>query len=175
MGPSQMIYSIAAVAMAGALSLSVSRGSVAGKKQVIRHQLVSQVSGVANEILEDIGSKPFDYRTSEANFPTPPNSAAELTQVSNFGGNCDPELDCADIDDFHGKTLSRLPGGLPFDVAVTVSYVNEDDPNATASVPTFAKEVTLTITSPFIYHGRPDNLIPITISRVFTYFKNTTV
>ena len=175
MGPAQLIYAVSAVAMAGALSLSVSRGIFASKQLAFRNQMLTQVSGVANEILEDIGSTPFDDRTRPGNFPAPPNSAAELTQLSNFGGNCDPEATCDDIDDFHGKSFSREPGGIPFNVDVSVKYVSEDDPASVETAPTFAKEVTLTITTPYVYRGTLDHPIKIVISRVFTYFKNTTV
>lgn len=170
MGPSQVIYSLLALTIVGILGFSVSRGLMSVGQRAYQNETLTQVSGVANEILEDIGSRAFDANT----ISSVPGSVSELTAVAGFGGGCDPEVSCIDIDDFDGKTLYREREGLDFTVDVRVEYVDQDDPTLVSSTPTFAKQVTLSITTPYVYkENNPDSLITMQMSRVFTYNRTT--
>ena len=176
MGISQLTYAFAAVAMAAVLSFQFFVGSSIARSQIYKNEILTQVSGVATEILEDIGASAFDNRTREDLFETPPAGAGALTPAASFGGVSAEDCAslCLDIDDFHGLTFREEHGGFDFDVSIAVRYVNPDDPEQSSGTNTFAKEVILRITNSNIYHaGRPDSLMPIEIGRVFTYLQTS--
>ena len=179
MGVAQVIYALAALAMTGILSFQFLLGSAAIRTRVYSNEILTQVSGVANEIIEDIGTRAFDNRTREDLYNEAPTSASELTASGDFGGvvlanyaNCDSS--CLDIDDYHGLTFVRNRDGIDFVVAISVRYVDPDNPEVEAFTQTYAKEVILTITNPNIYRfNNPDSLIQIEIGRVFGYFRTS--
>lgn len=78
---------------------------------------------------------------------------------------------CNDIDDLHGIEWQRvevpLSNGtsLPFEVSVSVSYVNELDPSIPSADPTFSKLVVLRARTPVL--PRVEELIRL--ERVITY------
>jgi len=171
-----VIYALAALAMTGILSFQFLLDSAAIRTRVYSNEILTQVSGVANEIIEDIGTRAFDNRTREDLYADAPTSETELTASGNFGGvalaNCDTS--CKDIDDFHGLTFTRNRDGIDFDVSITVRYVDPDNPDVEAFTQTYAKEVILTITNPNIYRlNNPDSLVQIEIGRVFSYFRTS--
>ncbi|HEY5564002.1 MAG TPA: hypothetical protein VIL33_00335 [Rhodothermia bacterium] len=179
MGTSQVIYALAALVIAAILSFQFLLGSRTANSRVHSNEILTQVSGVATEIIEDIGSRAFDNRTREDLFETSPDSAGELTDPADFGTlspysmeECDSL--CMDIDDYHGQIFQAEHDGIDFEVGITVRYVDPDNPETVSGGKTFAKEVILGITNPNIYReGNPDSLITIEVGRVFTYFKTT--
>ena len=119
-----------------------------------------------------VGAQPFDARTDTLLYPDPPSGPHELTAESYFGGECDPYLNCLDIDDFHGKTIV-IQRGTSYSVTVDVKYVNELDPTILAGTQTFAKLVTLTIENTYIRDPVEDRPLAMNISRVYTYLRTT--
>ncbi|HUF09916.1 MAG TPA: hypothetical protein VMO47_11380 [Rhodothermales bacterium] len=176
MGTSQVIYALAALVIAGILSFQFLLGSRATNSRVYSNEILTQVSGVATEIIENIGSRAFDHFTREDLYP-PPDSAGQLTDPGDFGWGGSPEACdtlCMDIDDFHNVTFQKEHDGIDFEVTVTVRYVDPDNPETVVAGKSFAKEVLLGITNPNIYReGNPDSLITMEVGRVFTYFKTT--
>ncbi len=154
------------------LAFNVQRGTMSTQQRIISNEVLTQFSGVGDEILDDIGSLPFDERTDAARNPTRLASASELEAPAYFGGNCNPDVnyaDCKDIDDFHGKSRTLEREGLAYDAAIEVRYVDEDDPTIAIQSKTFAKEVVLHITSPHILDSQSSEPLSIVIARVFTY------
>ena len=156
---------------------------------MVLNEVVTQVTGISVDILEHIGNKFFDESTDEtgispADFPLV-TFTAELTGEGGFGNTgdgatCDHtnfyDPDCNDIDDFHGITLNRTVEGIPYTAVVSVDYVDEDNPDTDQDpdlphTRTFAKMVTVTITSPYLLLGN----IPLEVKlhRVFTYNRIT--
>ena len=177
MGTSQVIYALAALVIAAILSFQFLLGSRTTNARVHSNEILTQVSGVATEVIEDIGSRAFDNRTREDLFETPPDSAGDLTDPGDFGWGGTPEACdtlCMDIDDFHGLTFQEEHDGIDFEVTVTVRYVDPDNPETVVGGKSFAKEVILEITNPNIFfENNPDSLLTIEVGRVFTYFKTT--
>lgn len=174
MGVQQLIYATAAVVIVAVLSFQFLLGSAATQSRAYKNEVLTQVSGVAAIVIEDMASRAFDNRTREDLFEEPPATANELTDPGEFGGVAADKCDslCKDIDDFHGLTFHKVHGGLDYEVSVTVRYVDPDSPGQVSATKQFAKEVVLNITNPTIYHrGKPDSLISIEIGRVFTYFR----
>ncbi len=167
-----MIYAVIAVLIAGMLNYFVLVGSKAVEGRQYQNEILTQVSGVAHEVLDQIGARPFDARTDTLLYPDPPSGPQELTAESYFGGECDPYLNCLDIDDFHGKTMV-IQRGTSYSVTVDVKYVDELDPTMLAGTQTFAKLVTLTIENTYIRDPVEDKPWAINISRVYTYLRTT--
>lgn len=177
MGTAQVIYALAALAIASILSFQFLISSRAANSQIHSNEILTQVSGVATDMIEWIGSTAFDNRTREDLYSDPPSSADSLTASGGFGGIANAEACdslCMDIDDFHGLTFAEQYDGIDFDVEVTVRYVDPSNPDSVVVGPSFAKEVILGITNPNIYRGgNPDSLVTIEVGRVFTYFRTT--
>lgn len=80
-------------------------------------------------------------------------------------------LTCDDVDDLHGLSIEMERDGLTYDVAVAVEYVLPTDPTVVSSSPTFAKRLTLTITSAdYEIGGSP---LEVVLSRAFMYDRVT--
>ncbi len=172
MGIAQVLYAVIAMVMTSLLAFNVQRGALNAQQRVISNEVLTQFSGVGEEILEDIGSLPFDERTDVTRNPTRLASASELKAPAYFGGNCNPDAnyaDCKDIDDFDGKSRTLEREDLVYYVAIEVRYVDEDDPTIARQSQTFAKEVVLHITSPHILDSQSSEPLSIVIARVFTY------
>ncbi len=172
MGIPQVLYAVIAMMIASLLAFNVQRGTMSAQQRVISNEVLTQFSGVGDEILEDIGSLPFDERTDVTRNPTRLASASELKAPAYFGGNCNPDADyadCLDIDDFHGKSRTLEREGLAYDAAIEVRYVDEDDPTIAIQSQTFAKEGVLHITSPLILDSQSSEPLSIVMTRVFTY------
>jgi hypothetical protein len=185
MGATQVIYAVLALGVLGFLTLIMGRSQQAVYYEMYQNEFLTQFTGVATEILEDIGSHPFDYYTEDGqgwNADNPP----QITGITQDGGAewgnaCTVFVNC-DIDDFDNAgvgTFQRDRNGVTFDVTTEVRYVDENDPTLAAPSDnggrTWMKEVTLTITSPDIYKkNNPDSLIEMQMSRVFSYFKTQT-
>ena len=178
MGTTQVIYAVLALAIIGFLTLFLGRSQQTVYHQMYQNEMLTQVSGVANELMEDIGAHPFDFYTEdgqgwdEENPPMLDGITAD--GGPEWGNSCTMFVNC-DIDDFDNPdvgTFERVRNGIEFDITTEVGYVNEDDPTLDSGVRTWMKEVTLTISSPQIYkQNNPDSLIEVTMSRVFSYFK----
>lgn len=179
MGTSQIIYAVLALGVIGLLTLLMGRSQQTAFHQIHQNEMRTQLTGVSTEILEDIGSHPFDYYTEGGqgwNEDEPPTSADAITADggAEWGNDCTIFVDC-DLDDFDNPdvgTFVRDRNGVEFEVTTEVRYVDENDPTKASAGQTWMKEVTLTITSPDIYfQGHPDSLIEMQMSRVFSYFK----
>lgn len=140
------------------ISLNVQRASLNAKVQVIDNEMETMAGGVALEVLDYIGTKDFDSATADGKEVNSPN---ELTPQPFSTGQ--PFASADDVDDFHGmQTHTVAEFGFEFNVDAVVQYVNEDDPEQTSGSQTYAKRVTVTVSSE---HLRS----PVQISHVYSY------
>jgi hypothetical protein len=175
---SQLIYSLAALVTVILFSLSMNQGMNSEHTSMYATEILSQMSGVAEDIIDDVGRRalPFDSKVDpefvivpELGYPIVL-SATQITPEGSFGGCLAYDL-CADLDDFHGLTVVRSVGGLDFEAAIEVVYVDEDNPMYETGIQTFAKKVTITVTQgAVVIGGEP---LTTSYSRVFTYDKPT--
>ena len=139
------------------LSLNVQRASLSAKVQVIDNEMETIASGVALEVLDYVGSKPFDAATALAEVE----DESELTALPFSTGMAYEEAD--DIDDFNQIQTYTFPEfDFDFDIDITVEYVDENDPEAVATSQTFAKKVTVTINNEYLES-------PVQLSQAYTY------
>jgi len=170
----QALYGLLAMALVAILSLTVMRATRSTDNSILVNEMATQASGVGVDVLEAIGRLPFDSKTDTTKvftFPTV-TSADELTGEGSFGG-CASFADCEDIDDFDGLTVTRTLDDFEYDVEIQVRYVSEDSPDVYSGGNTFAKEVRVQITNPYIFFGDPSNPLTIEMRRVFTYQRAT--
>ena len=146
-----------ALMIAMLLSMNVQRASLRAKRHVIDTEMETIAAGVALEVLDYAGSKPFDAATAAGTVE----NTDELTPLPFFTGRTYDEAD--DLDDFHQiqpHTLSMFD--FDFEITSTVAYVDAADPEAVATSQTFAKKIVVTVG-----HGLLQR--PVQISRVYTY------
>ena len=158
------------------LSLTVMQAKRGTDNRILVNEIATQASGAGVDILEAISRFPFDSKTDTLKvftFPTV-TSASELTAEADFGG-ATSFADAEDIDDFDGVTLIRLLDGFTYSVGVEVRYVMEAAPDQYSGTQTFAKEVRLQVTNPYIFFGDASNPLTIEMRRVFTYQRATSV
>lgn len=172
---SQLIYAIAALAAVTLFSVSMRHTGVSTEQEMYLTEARSRMLGVARESVEKISRMevPFDANTNPDNlseyivFPYV-DSPSELTPSSAFGG-CDSDMvtNCFDLDDFDGvHQEDQEENGLPYDLDVSVAYVDTLDGSESSSQ-TYAKEVTVTITSSAVVIGGEP--VSVSYSRVFAY------
>lgn len=170
----QTIYGLIALALVSMLALSMHQGTTNTQQRHILNEVTTQVTGVGVEVFEHIGRPGIAFDKfvvdTESTFPTcgrttsadvftpedafvPAESYASSAYIEGFDGMTDVPIDRDDI---------------PFEVDIEVSYV---DPVTLvpSSVPTFAKEVTLTIASPFLFVKTPETPLEVRMQRVFEY------
>jgi hypothetical protein len=159
------------------LSLNLLRITTGTERQMVLNEVATQVTGFAVDIMEHVGNKWFDEVTDETGVTIFPlvTSQTQLTASTSFGNvgdglNCNPadfyDPDCNDIDDFHGMTVNRDLDGIPYTATISVRYVREDDPS-TVTDKSFAKEVSVVITSPYLLLGNTP--LQVTLTRVYAY------
>lgn len=173
----QTLYSLAAMALAMLLAINLYRGVTGTQQSMIVNEVATQLSGVGVDVLEHIGSFPFDSAVDTAKVATfpPITSVTDLTDDANFGNGCVQVENCEDIDDFDGKTIYRIENQMPYTIQVSVQYVEETDPSTASAVQTFAKEVTVSITNPNLTIGSLNTPFVVEMKRVFTYQVNIKV
>ncbi len=172
----QVFYALIAILLLALLSLTVQRTTQRLDARMHVNEVVTQASGVATSIVEAVGVRPFDSKTDTTKVTAFPavTSENQLTAAVNFGG-CTSFLLCEDIDDFDGLVITRNRDGFEFTATITVSYVNPDNPALASGSNTYAKEVLVEITNPFLFVGSRSNLITVPFRRVFTYQKTTSI
>ena len=153
----QTLMALLGLMIAMLLSLNVQRASLSAKAQVIDNEMETIAGGVALEVLDYVGSKPFDAATALAEVE----DESELTALPFSTGMAYEEAD--DIDDFNQIQTYTFPEfDFDFDIDITVEYVDENDPEAVATSQTFAKKVTVTINNEFLQ-------MPVQLSQAYTY------
>ncbi|MGA7306768.1 MAG: hypothetical protein WBW88_17985 [Rhodothermales bacterium] len=173
----QFIYALAALGVTMVLSLTMSNGSRRAAQRIYINEAVTQLSGVAYDVLEDIERSgiAFDERTDESRFAKPiqfplVKSSSDLTPETEFGG-CTEYTACKDIDDFDGMEITRTTQDYSYDIGLSVRYVNESVPSEVSTSQTFAKRIDATVKHPSItINGEP---LTVTVSRIVTYHRVT--
>lgn len=173
----QYLYALAALGLTMIFSLNLSNGTRHASQRIFINEAVTQLSGVAYDVLEDIERSgiAFDKETDESRHPKPVmfplvKSAGELTPEAEFGGCVDYDA-CRDVDDFDGLQITRTTQDHEYLIDLSVSYVEESNPTEVVSTQTFAKRISATVTHPsLVINGQP---LQVTIARIVTYHRIT--
>lgn len=180
----QTIYGLTAILIVVMLALNVMRIVTGTERKMVVNEVATQVRGLAVDVMEHVGNKWFDEVTDEtdaepSDFPLV-TASSFLTPESGFGTTGDGidctafyDPDCNDIDDYDGMTFSRDIEGIPFTATISVQYVDEDDPDQATGTQTYAKEVVVEVSSPFLLLG--NDPITVTLRRTFAYNRITSL
>lgn len=173
-----LIYAVMSIMLVGIFSTNMFRSIHQSELRMITNEVLTELTGAGYDVLEFIGRRAFDENTDESKidplvYPVI-TTVGQLTSIAGFGG-CDSFTlappGCDDIDDFDGVTADVTLGAFVYEVEVDVRYVVPTTAAPSAS-PTYAKEVTLTLTNPYVLIGADP--LQVTVSRVFTYGRHTT-
>lgn len=132
---------------------------------------VQEIRAVNIDFFDYLATIPFDARTvneADSTYVTP-SLATELTSPGGFGSSCTPFIDCIDLDDYHGKTIQRTLSWFDIETRIEVVYVSIDNPNVAPGTQTFAKEVRLFTSSPYLTEMN-SNFSEVRMARVYTYY-----
>lgn len=133
---------------------------------------VQEIRAINIDFFDFLATLPFDARTVNEDDPTyvTPYNPSELTPAANFGGGgCTPYVTCVDLDDYHGKTIVRNLSWFDITTRIEVVYVSVDNPNVETGTQSYAKEVRVYASSPFLTKVNA-NLSEIRMARTYTYF-----
>ena len=170
----QTLYGLIALALVSMLALNMQRGTTNTQQRQIFNEVATQVTGVASEVFDHIARDGvyFDKYVSDTRtlFPT----CGRTTTPSVFTAEAAfvPAASYATstyIEGFHGMTDIPIDrDDIQYLVDISVRYV---DPVtlAPSAVQTFAKEVTLTLSSPLLFLRTSSNPVEVTMSRVIEY------
>lgn len=174
----QVLYSIAAIMLLGITVLNINTKIHGTQDRLMFNELALQMTSVGAEMLNEIGKNDFDPSTIFGEvLPRNQLSPDDGTWGS---GTCNPDNNfsgCFVINDFHGKTaertLTRVQGGVSVDITynvtdITVEYVAETSPYAPSGTQTYAKKVTLNVSTPVLVDadGAP---FEVPMSRIYMY------
>ncbi len=175
-----LIFAVLSIMLVGLFSMNLHRSMHQSQNRMVVNEVVTALTGAGYDVLELIGRLPFDENTDESKkdpleYPVI-TSTNQLTPAAEFGGCTALALSnpaCDDIDDFHGiPTFTVTADGLEYEIDIVVQYVNPDSPDTPAGGNSYAKEVALTITNPYLRVG--DQPLQVNVRRVFTYNRHTT-
>ncbi|WP_456424711.1 hypothetical protein [Rhodocaloribacter sp.] len=156
---SQTLLALVALLITMQISLVNQRSILNARVTMVDNELETIATGAALDILDYIGTKPFDEATATGFV----SDAEDLTPLPFPTGGTYEEAE--DIDDFNGiqtYVYDTDIDDISFSAEIEVRYVDEDDITQVSVTPTFSKEVVLTITHPNLEQ-------PIVLNRVYSY------
>jgi len=170
---SQITYGVLGLTAAALVSFSLMRSPGSSSDELISNEVVMHMLYVGQDVLEDISqeSLPFDgnvnaYGTVRPVSYTVVRDPSQLTAYGAFGG-CGAIATCDDLDDLDGLSFVQESDGVQYEVSIEVRYVEPTAPYAASTVPTFAKQLNILVSTPSItIGGRP---LTVGYARVFKY------
>lgn len=156
---SQTLMALVALLITMQISLVNQRSILNARVSMVDSELETIATGAGLDILDYIGTKPFDEATATGFV----SDAEDLTPLPFPTGNTYEEAE--DIDDFNEIQpyiyVTDLDD-LGFTAEIEVRYVDDDDITQVSTTQTFSKEVVLTLTHPNLEQ-------PIILNRVYSY------
>ncbi len=177
----QTLLALLALAILTQLTFSQQQVTIKSYQTQLRDEFSVAASGMLMEAMELLAARPFDAVSSPQQMIN-----SGLPNESHFGvvgpgaGETDCDLfeidlsDCNDLDDFSRDTWwpaeVELSNGhtLPFEVKVTVQYVEGETPDVPVPGPTANKRVVLLVRTPLLVQVGPF----IHLERVIAYDPN---
>jgi len=156
---SQTLLALVALMVAMQISMVQQRSVLNARLSMASSEMETVATGAGLDILDLIGSKPFDATTATQTI-TDPNDLTPLPFAE--GGLF---TDAQDIDDYNGiqpYVYATDINGIDFVVQVDVSYVDEDNLTEVSLTPTFSKSVTVTLSQTSMEQQ-------VQLTRVFSY------
>ncbi len=160
----QTLLALLALAILTQMTFSQQRVTTKSYENQLRDEFSVAASGMLMEAMELLAARPFDSQSVPGvviNRGLP--DVSEFGSLGPGGGEMDCDLfeidlgDCNDLDDFSRADYwwpaeVELSNGytLPFEVQVTVSYVDGENPDVVLPGPTSSKRVVLLVRTPLL-------------------------
>jgi hypothetical protein len=183
----QTLLALLALTLSSVLVLNQQRMTTQGRQQMLSDEVELAASGLASDIMEMIGARSFDERsTPDAILALQyvPAVNRDFSSATSIGAadrgrdgcnllvpNETPE--CDDVDDVAGLGWQPVEvelahrRTLPFDVRVSVHYVTDPGSMVVSTEPTLHKRVTVDLRSRFLTSDGTNGNVSIT--RVMSY------
>jgi hypothetical protein len=173
----QTLYGLIALALVSMLALNLQRGTTNTQQRQIFNEVATQVTGVAGEVFDHIArdSVFFDKYVHDTRFLFPTCGRTTSPSVFTPKASFVPAASYATsryIEGFDGLQVTIDRADIEYVVDIAVDYVDSVT-LAPSATPTFAKEVTLTISSPLLFLKTPSNPVEVTMRRVLEYDRVT--
>jgi hypothetical protein len=170
----QVFYGILAMMVLGILSLTMNRSIYGTETQMVVNEYSTQMTGIAGEVLDQVGSLPYDAITLSGIIVKTTSALSDpILGAPACSINKDTAVDqyfkgCLAMNDLHGKNGTRMVGGLPFDVEVRMWYVDNAG-NKLTSGTSFKKEVRVLVKTGDLRVGANNDSLKIEVFRTFSY------
>ncbi|WP_020402055.1 hypothetical protein [Gracilimonas tropica] len=128
-GYDEVLYVMLSMVIVSTMALNANRVIQVNNSTMIEGQLEGQVVAYAQDIIEESRALAFDEETtydSEGNSTVPVYIPSGFSALGPDDTSADPEVNRTqfdDFDDFHGFRESVSIGGVDYDVAVRVEYI----------------------------------------------------
>ncbi len=156
---SQTLLALVALLITMQISLVNQRSILNARVTMVDNEIETIATGAALDILDYIGSKPFDEATATGFV----SNVDDLTPLPfTTGGLYEQAEDIDDFNEIQPYIYVSDYEDMGFTVEIEVHYVDEDDITQVSNTPTFSKEVVLTVSHPSLEQ-------PITLNRVYSY------
>jgi hypothetical protein len=187
MNTGQTMLILAAMAILSLLTLSINSSLVNASVFGLNMEVNLDGISVAQSMLDEVLFNDFDQSTTnnvrafDYNDITPVASLGPDGSGEAITGNVDVEdtlkvndfqskTKFNDVDDYNGYKRKAWNTRLGwFDVSVKVSYVDESNPDALSSTPTFYKRVVVTVTHPNMITDSQGKIIPMVLKDLSIY------
>jgi hypothetical protein len=186
MNSGQTLLVIGAFVVLSTLTLNVNASLVLTSSTGLEMEATLDAISIAQTLLDEILTKEFDRATTDGKRIYGP---SELTIPSDLGTDGAGEkivglagIDTSsravfesqskfdDVDDYVGyKRQVWNPQLGWFEASVSVSYVDEDDPDVEVSSRTFCKRITIQVSHPNLVKDLDYNMIPLTVRDLAIY------
>lgn len=155
----QTLYAILGVFLVSIFALNHRSARTHAERAMMRSEIEFRATALARDVFDELAELPYDANTSTS-------LLSSLTSASAFGSGSDSFEGASDLDDVHGKTLTRLlstdSDTLAFALDAVVEYVTKQgDLYVGSGSQTYYKKVTLTVRGPL--ESR------FSLERVFSY------
>ncbi len=145
MNTGQSLMSIGAMMLLSILVLRVNNTFQNTSSVLLNSKLGLLATSIATSQIEEISRLSFDESTVSNSV----SSLSSLTSPGSLGpeiGETYPNYD--DIDDFNGYTKTDTSMTAIFKISCKVEYVAPSSPDASSSISTWDKKITITVSSP---------------------------
>jgi hypothetical protein len=183
MNSGQSFLTIGAFVVLSSLTLNVNSQLIGTSTTGLEMEATLDGISIAQTMLDEVLTKEFDQHTAGGARAF---SASELTTTVGFGPEGTSEvisgLDSSrtadfqsqirfnDVDDYNGYTRRVWnPRFGWFNVAVSVSYANEDNPNIIQTDRSFYKRVAVTVNHPNLVKDSDNNVVPLVVKDLSVY------
>jgi len=160
MNTGQMLLTMGAMIFLSAMVLRVNSISLQNTTTMYNTKFDILALSIGNTMLEEISNKAFDENSINNTLT----NESSLTSNGNLGPDGETHSQFDDIDDYNGYTYSdsTMPSAI-YDVACSVGYVNNTNPDIIISNKSWTKKITVKVSS----KSMEDT---VTVSTLYSYW-----